>query len=399
MKGNTKDKAYTVSEITNTVKEILEQNLNTVWIQGEISNYSSPASGHIYFTLKDENNQIKTAFFGGKKKAFDMELKDGVKVAVFGRVSIYGKRSEYQVIAEEIQVMGVGGLLVEFEKLKKRLSTEGLFDASHKAAIPKFPERIGIITSRTGAAIRDILNIIGRRYPAVDILIYPVMVQGEAAPPQIVKALKDMDTLGMDVIILARGGGSMEDLWAFNDEKLAYAIYEAKTPVISAVGHEIDFTIADFVSDLRAPTPSAAAELVVPDRLELMETLEAGKNKIKKSITHMVDMYEERLDSFAKSYAFKIPFNMYNDHIQRVDELSLSLGKHLDSRLEDSEDRLKVINDRLTVMNPLNILKKGYSVVYDTTTGTIIKDASAAGKDIKIKLHKGTLEAEVISKD
>lgn len=398
MTGNSRDKAYTVSEITNVVKEILEQNLNTIWIQGEISNFSSPASGHIYFTLKDENNQIKTAFFGGKKKAYDMELKDGTKVAVFGRVSIYGKRSEYQIIAEEVQVIGIGGLLVEFEKLKKRLSTEGLFDASRKVSIPEFPEKIGIITSRTGAAIRDILNIIGRRYPAVDILIYPVMVQGEAAPPQIIRALEDLDTLGLDVIILTRGGGSMEDLWVFNDEKLAYAIAKVETPVISAVGHEIDFTIADFVSDMRAPTPSAAAELVVPDRLELLESLEAKKGKLKTHISNMVKNYEERLDSVSKSYGFKIPFNIYNDHVQRIDELSLDLGKHLDDRLDESEDRLKVIDDRLKIMNPLNILKKGYSVVYDSATGAIIKDAETAGKEIRIKLHKGGLDAEVIRK-
>ena len=319
-------------------------------------------------------------------------------MAVLGRVSIYGKRSEYQIIAEEVQVIGIGGLLVEFEKLKKRLSTEGLFDQSRKVAIPKFPEKIGIITSRTGAAIRDILNIISRRYPAVDILIYPVMVQGDSAPPQIIRALEDLDTLGLDVIILTRGGGSMEDLWAFNDEKLAYTISKVKTPVISAVGHEIDFTIADFVSDMRAPTPSAAAELVVPDRLELLESLEAKKGKLRTHISNMVKNYEERLDSVSKSYGFKIPFNIYNDHVQRIDELSLDLGKHLDDRLDESEDRLKVIDDRLKIMNPLNILKKGYSVVYNAESGAIIKDAEAAGKGIKIKLYKGGLDAEVIRK-
>jgi exodeoxyribonuclease VII large subunit len=398
MRGNSRDKAYTVSEITNVVKEILEQNLNTVWIQGEISNYSSPASSHVYFTLKDETNQIKTAFFGGKKKAYDLELKDGVKVAVFGRVSIYGKRSEYQLIVEEIQVMGVGGLLVEFEKLKKRLSTEGLFDASRKVSIPEYPEKIGIITSRTGAAIRDILNIISRRYPVCRVLIYPVMVQGEAAAPQIIKAVQEMDSLCLDVIILTRGGGSIEDLWAFNDEKLAYAIVEAKTPVISAVGHEIDFTIADFVADLRAPTPSAAAELVVPDVQELIENLKSQKNRLNIYITNTVKNFEERLDSVSKSYGFKIPFNIYNDHVQRMDELSLELGKRLDDRLQDSDEKLTVINDKLTIMNPLNILKKGYSVVYDSGSGAIIKDSETAGKEIKIKLYKGGLDAEVTGK-
>ena len=299
MFGDSRDTAYSVSEITNIVKEILEQNLKTIWIHGEISNYSCPASGHVYFTLKDENNQIKTAFFGGRRKADDMDLKDGTKVAVLGRVSIYGKRSEYQIIADEIQVVGVGNLLIEFEKLKKRLSIEGLFDASRKLPIPKFPQKIGIITSRTGAAIRDILNILSRRYPSVDILIYPVTVQGDSAPPQIINALQEMDSLNLDVLILTRGGGSMEDLWAFNDEKLAYAIAEVETPIISAIGHEIDFTISDLVSDMRAPTPSAAAELVVPDRQELLDALQAIENKVKTAITYMIDSYEERLDSFA----------------------------------------------------------------------------------------------------
>jgi exodeoxyribonuclease VII large subunit len=398
MKGISQDKAYSVSEITTVVKEILEQNLNTIWIQGEISNYSSPASGHIYFTLKDENNQIKTAFFGGRKKSFDLDLKDGKKVAVFGRLSIYGKRSEYQIIAEEIQVIGVGELLVEFEKLKKKLSSEGLFDEGKKVSIPEFPEKIGIITSRTGAAIRDILNIISRRYPAVDILIYPVMVQGDAAPPQIIKALKDMDTMGMDVIILTRGGGSMEDLWAFNDEKLAYQIARTDTPVISAIGHEIDFTIADFVSDLRAPTPSAAAELVVPDRQELMENIEAQKNRIKRVISGKVDILDEKLASIAGSYAFKIPFNMYNDYSRELDDLSENLEKSLDNVIKTNDDTLTVISDKLKISNPLNILKKGYSVVYDSATGRIIKDSAEAKEMIRIKLYRGGLEADVKSK-
>ncbi len=394
MRGDSKDRAFTVSEITTVVKEILEDQLKTVWIQGEISNFSNPASGHIYFTLKDENNQIKVALFGGRKKAAGLNLEDGKKVAVSGRVSIYGKRSEYQLIADEIQVTGLGDLLLEFEKLKKKLAEQGLFDEKHKVSIPKFPEKIGIVTSPTGAAIRDIINIISRRYPQVEILIYPALVQGNDAPAQIIKALTDLDTMGMDVIILARGGGSMEDLWAFNDENLAHAIYDAKTPVVSAIGHEIDFTIADFVSDMRAPTPSAAAELIVPDREDIMETLLSQEATLKSAISHMVEMYQERLDRLAKSYAFKMPFQMYTDYVQRVDELGESLLKSLDEKIEDSSDKVKIISDKLKIMNPLNILKKGYSVVYNDN-GAILKDADRATKNIKIRLYKGTLDAEV----
>ena len=395
MKGESRDLAFSVTEITTVVKEILEKNLNSVWIQGEISNYSSPASGHVYFTLKDEANQIKVAFFGGRKKAVGLDLEDGKKVAVFGRLSIYGKRSEYQLIAEEIQVTGLGDLLLEFEKLKKKLASGGLFDSQHKVNIPEFPEKIGIITSPTGAAIRDMLNIIRRRYPSVEVLIYPALVQGNDAPPQLIKALNDLDAMGMDVIVLARGGGSIEDLWAFNDEKLAYAIYNASTPVVSAVGHEIDFTIADFVSDLRAPTPSAAAELIVPDRAELEGALDSTGAKLGALITHMVEIYQERLDNLAKSYAFKLPFQMYTDYVQRIDEISEGFAGLLDEKLEASGEKVKVLSDKLKILNPLNILNKGYSVVYDAGTGKILKNSAEAGKSIRVRMHKGSLEADV----
>ena len=394
MNGTSKDKALSVTELTSAIKETLERNLNSLWIQGEISNYSSPASGHIYFTLKDENNQIKIAFFGGRKKAMGLNLEDGKKVAVFGRVSIYGKRSEYQLIAEEIQVTGLGDLLVEFEKLKARLSAEGLFDASHKTAIPEFPEKIAIITSPTGAAIRDIINIIKRRYQAAGILIYPVMVQGDAAPAQIARAVTEVDTMSMDVMIVTRGGGSMEDLWAFNDEKLARAIYAAKTPVISAVGHEIDFTIADFVADLRAPTPSAAAELVVPDSQEIGSRIASARGNLGSMLSHMVEIYTQRLEKLSKSYAFKLPFQLYSDHVQRVDELGESLSDMLNNLLEDTLEKIKIREDKLKILNPLNILKKGYSVVYDDS-GKILSDSKKATDKINITLYRGTLTANV----
>jgi exodeoxyribonuclease VII large subunit len=397
MKGSSKDGALSVTELTSAIKEALEQNLHSLWIQGEISNYSSPASGHVYFTLKDENNQIKIAFFGGRKKAAGLNLEDGKKVALYGRVSIYGKRSEYQMIAEEIQVTGLGDLLLEFEKLKKKLSDEGLFGAAHKLEIPKYPQKIGIITSPTGAAVRDIINILKRRYQPVEVLIYPVMVQGAEAPGQIIRGLNDLDCLGMDVIILTRGGGSMEDLWAFNDENLARAIYRAKTPVISAVGHEIDFTIADFVSDLRAPTPSAAAELVVPDSLELSARIEDSRSKLGGVLSRMVELYRERLDKLSGSYAFKLPFQMYTDHVQRVDELGENLSAAVDLAVETAGQKTEVLEGKLRILNPLNILKKGYSVVYDND-GNIIKDSKTAAENISIALYKGRLEARVTKK-
>ncbi|MCE5301140.1 MAG: exodeoxyribonuclease VII large subunit [Spirochaetia bacterium] len=397
-KGAMNEQALSVTQATNLIKETLEKNVNRLWIQGEISNYSCPASGHIYFTLKDENSQIKAAMFGGARKAESLQLEDGKKIAIFGRISIYGKRSEYQIIAEDIQVIGIGGLLAEFEKLKKRLSEEGLFDRAHKIPIPGYPQNIAIITSISGAAIRDILNILTRRYPDVHVLIVPVMVQGREAPPQIIKALQDTDDLGQDVIILTRGGGSIEDLWAFNDEALARAIYAAKTPVISAVGHEIDFTIADFVADLRAPTPSAAAELVVPDRIKLMGQLSSNRDRLRGAIDRLVEKKHEKLTELAGRYAFKVPFDMYENLSREIDDVSVRLNKAFNQSVNSADDEITVLNDKLKLLNPLNILKKGYSVVYDVVTGSILKDSEKAGKEIKVRLYKGTLDAEVKKK-
>lgn len=400
-RGVSKESPFTVTEITNAVKETLEQNIGKVWIKGEISNHSSPASGHIYFTLKDDTNQIKVAVFRGSMRSAGLE--DGQKVTVFGRLSIYGKRSEYQLIGEEVHVIGVGELLVEFEKLKKKLQEKGLFEQSHKRKIPKFPNKIAVITSKTGAVIRDIINVTERRYRLAEILLYPVMVQGEEAPPQIIKAIKDVNQIeGVDLIILARGGGSPEDLWAFNDEKLAYAIYESDIPVISAVGHEVDFTIADFVADLRAPTPSAAAEMAVPDTGELLNMLSNTARRLVNSLSNKVSVHERRLEAIAKSYAFKIPFEMYKDHAIRVDEISAGITKAVENMARVKSETADILSGKLELLNPLGILKKGYSVAYDSF-GNIIKDASAleAGAAVSVRLHKGGFDAKIerIKKD
>lgn len=400
-RGVSKESPFTVTEITNAVKETLEQNIGKVWIKGEISNYSSPASGHVYFTLKDENNQIKVAVFRGSMR--NAGLEDGQKVTVFGKLSIYGKRSEYQLIGEEVHVIGVGELLVEFEKLKKKLQEKGLFEQKHKRKIPKFPNKIAVITSKTGAVIRDIINVTERRYRLAELLLYPVMVQGDDAPPQIIRAIRDINAMeGIDLIILARGGGSLEDLWAFNDEKLAYAIYESEIPVISAVGHEVDFTIADFVADLRAPTPSAAAEMAVPDSNELLKMLTDTARRLVSSLSNKVSVNERKLDNIAKSYAFKIPFEMYKDHAIRVDEISDGITKAVENLARLKSETADILSGKLELLNPLGILKKGYSVAYDAQGG-IIKDASVldAGASVSVRLHRGGFDAKIerIKKD
>ncbi len=368
-------KIYSVSEITTIIKGLLEDNVGIIWIQGEISNLRIPGSGHVYFTLKDEYNQVKIAFFRASHRKLGFELKEGQKIKIFGQLSIYGQRSEYQIIAEEIELLGIGDLLVQFEKLKKKLESEGLFLDEHKKPIPAFPDKIGIITSQTGAALRDILNIIDRRYRNVEILIYPVLVQGEEAPEQIIGALKDMNEISAaDIIILARGGGSIEDLWAFNDEKLAYAIYESKIPVISAIGHQIDFTIADFVADMRAPTPSAAAELVVPDSHELYENIVSYRKRLENTLDNIVLRYEEKLQGLAKSHAFKMPFDLYNEYVQKLDDVGMDFDRLIADKIKFTGDTIKTLKEKLAILNPLNILKKGYAVVYNEDK-SILKDS------------------------
>jgi len=393
-----KERVYSVTEVSSAVKELLEENLQNILIKGEISNYSSPASGHVYFTLKDESNQIKVAWFGARQKAQSLKLNDGSGVMVRGRVSAYGKRSEYQVIASECRVEGIGSLLEEFEKLKKKLLEAGLFDASHKRVLPKFPKKIAIVTSPTGAVIRDIIHILTRRYQLAEVLVYPVMVQGDTAAQQIIKAINDLNDIGgFDVIILARGGGSMEDLWAFNDETLAYAIYGSEIPVISAVGHEVDYTIADFVADLRAPTPSAAAEIVAPDMRDIAAKLDDYAGRIMLQLEAVTLRAEEKLERLVKSYGFKMPFSIYEDALRGLDDAESSINREILRKLSDYNNIIDRLNDKLGLLNPLAVLKKGYSVVYDKNGG-IISDALTLkeGDSLLIRMNRGEAEAKTV---
>lgn len=392
------DRILTVSEVSVIVKELLEGGLNNVWIKGEISNYSTPSSGHIYFTLKDNDNQIKVAYFRGASKCNKLGIEDGKEIMVFGRVSAYGKRSEYQLIASEIQVTGVGALLVEFEKLKKKLSDKGLFKEEHKREIPYPPKNIAIVTSPSGAAIRDVIKILKKRYTGLYVLVYPALMQGDEAPRQIINAIKDINEQGgFDVILLTRGGGSMEDLWAFNDENLAYAIYESQIPVISAVGHEIDFTIADFVADRRAPTPSGAAEMLVPDKEDIIHRIAVIKDRIASSLESIVNIGEERLLKLMQRYGFKMPFKIYEESVRTLDDLKEQMKKALSGSVDNTGKELKLLKEKLQLLNPLAVLKKGYSVVYDSSSGKVVTDAAVlkTGDNIDIKTYKGGIAARV----
>jgi len=392
-----KDKPLTVTEINLLIRNLLEENFEKVWIKGEISNLSCPASGHIYFTLKDASSQIKVAFFKSSNKFINSKLQDGKEVVVFGKISIYSKRSEYQIIADEIQIFGEGDLLLEFEKLKKRLSEEGLLDENRKRKIPQFPKKIGIVTSPTGAVINDMIKIINRRYKPITLIIYPSMVQGDKAAQQIMEGIKYFNGRNdIDVIVLARGGGSIEDLWAFNDENLARTIYASGIPIISAVGHEVDFTISDFVADLRAPTPSAAAELLVPETEELFNILQSYNKSLYNVTLNKLKKIEEKIINYEKNSIFKKIFNFYGEYTQILDEYLIKINKAINILLKNKQEKIKFIFEKLVLLNPYVILKKGYSVVFDVN-GKIIKstDDVKNGQDINVKLYKGELEANI----
>lgn len=378
------------------VKGILEENFALVWVEGEVSNLRIPSSGHIYFTLKDENSQIRVVMFRGHAQLLSFRLEDGLHVITRGSLSVYEARGEYQILADYIEPAGIGALQLAFEQLKERLSKEGLFNPTRKRPIPAVPKKIGIITSPTGAAIRDMLNILDRRFANLNILIYPVRVQGAEAPTEIIQALRDMNAIeGLDVIIVGRGGGSIEDLWAFNNEGVARAIYHSKVPVISAVGHETDFTIADFVADLRAPTPSAAAELVVKNKVELEERLEGLYRRlchIARGRLHLVGSHLRSLEGRLRN-----PMDRVRQLSQRVDDLTIRLNHSITRKLEFSKKKLEREVGLLNSFSPLAILNRGYSITINLATATIVKEIEAVniGDRVGIRVTDGEMECLV----
>jgi exodeoxyribonuclease VII large subunit len=369
-----------VSELTRKIKGVLEMGFPQVLVSGEISNFKRHTSGHLYFTLKDEAAQIQAVMWRGRAMSLFFTPQDGMKVVVRGSITVYEVRGIYQIDVVQIQPMGVGELQHAFERLKRRLMEEGLFEPEHKKTLPRYPERIGIVSSPTGAAIHDMLTIIGRRYPPVEILLYPVAVQGEGAAEQIAEAVRDLNRHGkldpvnaVDAIIVGRGGGSLEDLWAFNEEVVARAIYDSKIPVVSAVGHEVDFTISDFVADLRAPTPSAAGELVVPDKSEILELLRNSCYTVNQTIGERISASREKVVSLIRSYHFNKPLQLQREYSQRVDELERTLVTTLVHRFTLLHNHATQLHKRLQSLNPDQVLKRGYTVVY--RDGKIVESA------------------------
>lgn len=413
-------RSLTVSQINTFIRDYLDNlpTLKNVYIKGEISNlklYGS--SGHIYFTLKDEESCLKAVMFGGISK-LKFRPEDGMKVVCRGRIAVFIRDGTYQLYAESMEPDGIGSLYIAFEQLKARLEAEGLFSAEHKKRLPKIPFRIGIITAPTGAAVRDMINVCGRRFPAAKIIIYPSLVQGENAPAQLIKALKYMDSNKLaDVIILGRGGGSIEDLWAFNNEALARAIYSCETPVISAVGHETDFTIADFVADKRAPTPSAAAEIAVPDSSELKIKFNNAENRMISLLKAQTDGLRRHLKLLSDRPVLQNPLTAFDERRMTVARLEEKLSgtfnftilhsnlNYIEQRLkqlvvintERQSQRLKIQSEKLLSLNPMSVLERGYSAAFKPD-GTVIKSVAdlGSGELFDLRLHDGKIHAKSV---
>jgi exodeoxyribonuclease VII large subunit len=375
----------TVSELVLRIKETLEDRFPAVWVEGEISNLRIPSSGHVYFTLKDDGAQLRCVLFRSRGRRVAFQPEDGMQVLAFGGLDVYAARGEYQLIVELLEPKGVGALQLAFEQLKRKLEAEGLFEAGRKRALPPFPRTIGIVTSPTGAAIRDMLHVIGRRFADLRVLITPVRVQGEEAPGEIVRALRDLQEVPeLDVVIVGRGGGSIEDLWAFNDERVARAISACRVPVISAVGHETDFTIADFVADLRAPTPSAAAEVVVREKLHVIRALCDMYDTLKQTMAARLARERQRVDSLGRRRVLTDAARALRDWHRRLDELStrLALGVRANRRL--GEHRLSLARNALRSLNPVARIANG-TVVLAQLRGRL---ASAGANRAKTARHR-----------
>ena len=417
------EKRYiTVSTLNRYLKNKFDTdpNIQRVSLKGEISNFKGHTRGHLYFTLKDEEGRINAVMFSFNASKLTFVPEDGMKVLVTGRVSVYPPTGSYQIYVEEMESDGLGNLYLMYEALKKELAEKGLFDAGHKKQIPKYPHRIGIVTAPTGAAIKDILSTIKRRYPICETIIFPCLVQGELAKDDIVKAINEAEKYDLDVLIVGRGGGSYEDLWAFNEKVVAYAIYNCTIPVISAVGHEIDFTIADFVADLRAPTPTGAAEMAVPNMTDLFTFLEQIKIRCTSTISNKININKKHLLDLKDNYVLKNPLAVYEIKEQKLSNLIDTLNSVITNKLANAklrynhikenyilnnpEELLKkekhdytLILNKLEILNPISILSKGYSVVSINDKTINSTDNISKGDVLNIKLYKGSLKAKVES--
>jgi exodeoxyribonuclease VII large subunit len=393
-KSTTEPKVISVAQLTSTIKSLLEGGVGLVTVRGEISNWRPAASGHIYFSLKDSEAVISAALFrGAAARLKGPPVKDGMEVICRGKISVYPPRGTYQIIVESMEPVGSGSLQAQFEALKKKLFQEGLFDSARKRKLPILPNRIVVITSPTGAAIRDVLSVLKRRFAGVNVLILPALVQGAEAPAELISALRlaNEKNLG-DVILLTRGGGSLEDLWCFNDENLAREIFRSKIPVVSAVGHEIDFTIADFVADLRAPTPSAAAELLIKEKAALLESVLELERRLVKNMR--ADLQQWKLLLSGVSAKLKNPKERINDLRLRFDDWSERLSSAARNVVDRKKQRLERVEASLNALSPLRVLERGYSIAFVGGQAVKTLEQLPAGKKFQLRLHDGTVDAQ-----
>lgn len=357
-------KIWSVSDITRAIKELLEESFYPIWLTGEIGDLTIHRSGHVYFTLKDAKSQIRCVFFSGAGAARSMDLREGVEVELFGTLMVYEPRGNYQFNVKDLRAKGIGLLQQQFEMLKKRLFEEGLFADSRKKRIPTLPSCIGVVTSPDGAALRDFLNVIDRRFATMHVRIYPAAVQGAGSAGEIIAGIEYFNcTLSCDVIVLTRGGGSLEDLWSFNEEAVARAVAASRIPVISAIGHEVDFTICDFVADLRVPTPSAAAELVVGRKSELLDRLAHLQRRLTHTMTLTLGSARARLERAVHHYIFREPINLVRIYQQRIDELGIRLHNAVRVNLDTRRSRIQLLDAQLRAFNPRQVLNRGYAIL------------------------------------
>ncbi len=389
----------TVTQLNSYVKQVLDNDftLNCVFMIGEISNFTNHyRTGHLYFTLKDKNSCIRAVMFKSNAERLRFNVEDGMSVIVRGRVSLFEAQGSYQFYVDDMQPDGIGALTLEFEQIKKRLYSEGLFDSSHKKSLPEFPDKIGVITSPTGAAIEDIRNILGRRYPCAEVILYPAQVQGENSVAQLISGLSYFnETASVDVIIIGRGGGSIEDLWSFNSEELAREIYKCQIPVISAVGHETDFTIADFVADVRAETPSAAAEMAVPDNEELKRHIASACFEMKSTVKNMLSSKTEALNSVLSKNSMKDPCNALDIKRMMLDSVETKMINTFNTDLTEKRHLFSSAVEKLNALSPLKILARGYSVAYYGSKAITSSKEIEQGSKIEIDFYDGSAVCEV----
>jgi exodeoxyribonuclease VII large subunit len=392
---------WSITELTRTLRRLLEsdERLQDLWVQGEISNFSRPASGHLYFTLKDPGASLRCVMWKTEAARMRLPLQDGQSIEAHGRISIYEPAGQYQFYADAIRPAGEGALYAEFLRLKALLEAEGLFDAARKRPLPQFPQKIGIVTSATGAALRDMLHVLRRRLPLAEVTLAAAPVQGAEAPPALVLALQKLNEFARpDVILLARGGGSIEDLWAFNDENLVRAVTASRAPVISGVGHETDFTLVDFAADLRAPTPTAAAELVTPiTAADFSAALQSYSRRLDEVVARQVLERQRTLATLLEGLRFYSPARRLQVEAQRLDDLSARNSRALAHRFQMRRVHIAGISQRLEALNPLAVLKRGYAVVTRREDGSLIYNAQqvTGGSDLRVRLSEGELDVRV----